>query len=224
MYCEKCNKPLPDDSVFCLYCGGKATEEPKQNICEQCGNEIPEDSEFCPFCGFLLKKVAETNKSDDEKRLDNAKPIETRGKSKAPDFMFVAEKPKKKLKFNKFVAIIIVLSLIIAGLATLNIIQFIDQKEVKDYNHKLSQKLDEKEYEVQNYKDLYDEEKERADNLFDESYFFYSTIAFIYDSDKKYYHSHNCDMHEDELYFRAYNVTAAKNLGYKPCPECHPFG
>ncbi len=51
MYCKKCEKQLPDDSLFCPFCGERVNQEPKVACCPVCKKTIPDDSEFCPFCG-----------------------------------------------------------------------------------------------------------------------------------------------------------------------------
>ena len=62
MNCSKCDRPIPDDSEFCPYCGEKANK-----ICPACKRPILDDSAFCPYCGAeLLSPVqAEPEQKDD---------------------------------------------------------------------------------------------------------------------------------------------------------------
>ena len=66
MYCKNCNRELPDDSLFCPYCGEETVDKNQKasNLCSSCGKEIPEDSEFCPFCGSraLINKCKKCNR------------------------------------------------------------------------------------------------------------------------------------------------------------------
>ncbi len=48
MYCNSCNKEIPENSVFCLYCGSK------QPLICRCGFRPPQDARFCPQCGNSL--------------------------------------------------------------------------------------------------------------------------------------------------------------------------
>ena len=56
MKCPKCNKNIPDGSMFCNHCGQRIEEGNSVILCpnSQCGKEIPSDSKFCPFCGKPL--------------------------------------------------------------------------------------------------------------------------------------------------------------------------
>lgn len=57
--CNDCGKELPDDSVFCQYCGSKNIGTKKETLgdgttnkfCKSCNKNVPNDSEFCPYCG-----------------------------------------------------------------------------------------------------------------------------------------------------------------------------
>lgn len=54
MRCNNCNNDIPDDSVFCPYCGQKAD---KIKRCSVCGYELKEDFAFCPVCGNKVDSV-----------------------------------------------------------------------------------------------------------------------------------------------------------------------
>lgn len=57
--CVKCNKELPDGSIYCSYCGEKQDKTLLQNIelkCVKCGNTVKKDEIFCTHCGANLKE------------------------------------------------------------------------------------------------------------------------------------------------------------------------
>jgi uncharacterized membrane protein YhaH (DUF805 family)/predicted RNA-binding Zn-ribbon protein involved in translation (DUF1610 family) len=60
MYCSRCGKEIPDDSVFCPECGSQliSTAFPPEMgkkggmvFCRGCGKEIHETAFTCPHCG-----------------------------------------------------------------------------------------------------------------------------------------------------------------------------
>lgn len=61
MKCLKCNHTIPDDSVFCEFCGSKVDAQNtyeessvKKIYCRKCGNELSDNSMFCRRCGEKL--------------------------------------------------------------------------------------------------------------------------------------------------------------------------
>lgn len=62
----KCKKEIPDDSVFCSFCG---TEQPKRKECPKCKCiNIPANAFFCPKCGERIE-VSQTNAEINEMKL-----------------------------------------------------------------------------------------------------------------------------------------------------------
>ena len=51
MKCPKCQFDNPEDSRFCLECGGKL-----ERACPSCGKLLPLDAKFCNGCGHDLRK------------------------------------------------------------------------------------------------------------------------------------------------------------------------
>lgn len=58
MYCKRCSKEIPDEALFCCFCGEK-----QQTICADCGTELVADAIFCHNCGGKVGAVnVTTNK------------------------------------------------------------------------------------------------------------------------------------------------------------------
>ncbi|NMC56273.1 MAG: zinc-ribbon domain-containing protein [Eubacteriaceae bacterium] len=55
-----------------------------------------------------------------------------------------------------------------------------------------------------------------------ENDFFDKSAGIVIDDKTKYYHTYNCEVFQNtKKGYWIYNVEAAKDEGYKPCPKCH---
>ena len=54
MVCKKCGKDLPDNALFCGYCGGCVGR-----VCKVCGARLKQDMQYCPECGTAIENNAE---------------------------------------------------------------------------------------------------------------------------------------------------------------------
>lgn len=100
MTCPKCNKNIPEDGIFCPFCGDKITPIK----CNVCNNIIPCDSEFCPYCGRRIKADGEIKSYHNEPKLSDFSGLKSKLKNFAdkinPTFAFDSEKRKKKNSFD----------------------------------------------------------------------------------------------------------------------------
>ncbi len=87
--------------------------------------------------------------------------------------------------------------------------------------------IDEKDASIKTLQNDYDELKDRADGYYkmafsaiDELAFWEEHAVIVSDDGKRYYHRYQCTAW-DGYDFWIYNIEAAEQKGYKPCPECH---
>lgn len=67
MICEKCGRTIPEEAVFCSYCGSRNMRK----VCKACGTELQKDQKFCHVCGLKCDgKVPqpEEQKKDEQKK------------------------------------------------------------------------------------------------------------------------------------------------------------
>ena len=102
MKCPKCMEAIPEDSVFCPFCGTDVTAVITANpYCKSCGNAVPEDSEFCPFCGCKISSVSLTQEDDSPKNTSQ-------------------ENNKKRRPKRKVLYVFLILLLLFAGYVGVN--------------------------------------------------------------------------------------------------------
>lgn len=62
MNCRNCKKQIPEDSVFCPFCGKDVIPD---DVCPNCRHKLPDGSVFCPFCGSQVENCEDGNKKRD---------------------------------------------------------------------------------------------------------------------------------------------------------------
>lgn len=89
MICPNCKKEIPDDSLFCGYCGTTIPKVKQEYItCPKCGEHMPPDSMFCTSCGCKLN----TDTSDNSVKLveqNVSATQEKEAKSKKPTIIII---------------------------------------------------------------------------------------------------------------------------------------
>lgn len=65
MVCKRCGKDIPDNVLFCGYCGEKC-EEKRGVVCKVCGAELAQNMQYCHVCGTRVDKSEENKKTNKE--------------------------------------------------------------------------------------------------------------------------------------------------------------
>jgi len=70
--CPKCNKQIPDEAIFCAYCGCNIEQEEKSKakFCIKCGTPFNDGMMFCMKCG---NKLVEDKQDDPWAEVDAQK-------------------------------------------------------------------------------------------------------------------------------------------------------
>ena len=139
----------------------------------------------------------------------------------------------KGISLNKMSVSIIILTVIIAVLSFVCVLQFINKEEAFHQITDLKQQLGTKESTInilemknKNYKEEISGLEQEIDELELDNLVirmnleFYRTYAVLVNENSKKYHVYNCEDF-DESSFWIYNVDAAEQKGYYACPKCH---
>ncbi len=95
---------------------------------------------------------------------------------------------------------------------TLNAVLFLNHEELQDTHSQLTDDYDDTVDELNDLKTEHSEQQTHLD--------FYDTYAVIITENSKLYHRHGCE-NLDTQTFWIYNLSAAQQEGYTPCPACH---
>ena len=234
MLCKKCGRTLPDDSLFCQYCGAHfedLTEEAEpvveEPIVEEPVVEEPEATKAAP--------------AEEPPAAAPAEPKQPAGKATYCKHCggLVDPETKKCTKCGKQYSEFPSRWLLRGLVAALIIAMGVGMVYLYNQNQALARELDAKTEEASSYESLYKgaesnenawkekylAESDKNSSMYDE-YRFYHDYAVIVGDGETNYHSYGCSRLFDDYGnmkadgFWIYNINAAEGLDYDPCPEC----
>lgn len=115
MVCKSCGKTIPDDSVFCHFCGTKVETETttqKSRFCTSCGAQIPDGVKFCPKCGA---SVSGTQPSYQKPAPQNQQPQSVQQTYTQKQTQTYSAPPVKKKKGKGGVVVLVVILILAVG-------------------------------------------------------------------------------------------------------------
>ena len=193
-------------------------------ICKQCGKALPDDSMFCQYCGASFvewtERMAIDIEAESPKKADRSEPTTTGsirycqkcGGVVDPETKICTKCGKQYFKFPKKQmgrAVVVLLFLAMAGgLAYLYTQNQALVKENESISHQLRKAKLSYTTVYSNYQSITKE------------YGFYHNHAVIILDNQPYYHSFGCSSLPLLDNKRILNIEAAIDYGYEPCPEC----
>ena len=209
---------------------GQASNSEKMT-CPQCGHKLPDDSKFCQYCGTAISEkepVLPIVTVEPATRTPAVLPLKTQPTPTET----ITEQPPKTKKCKRHIVLPIILGIVTLLLGGLNVVQYTQNVDMQELVSSQNESLLAKDEEIQGLKEEVAEEKsllqkrnsrimELSDEVSELSWNlqFYEKYCAIVPEYSKIYHTYDCD--EWEGTFWMYNINAAENYGYRPCPKCH---
>lgn len=150
MYCNKCGKEIPDDSLFCTYCGShlEGQADTNNDVVDRSVSEEEELSASIDFSDSIKKTVdvkKEASSFAQKKEEPPIKSIDPDSSANAYDKEFSRfknpgqnEKPNVRKTGKGTIAVIVILSIIILALAALSVFQYKSIETMRTENNKLT--------------------------------------------------------------------------------------
>ena len=186
--------------------------------CPKCNNALPDDSKFCQYCGANMDTTRVATPIPPEPNHLNPPPSV---KSPRPQYCkrcgniidsqtkVCSGCGKKYINWAKILNIKIIVPAILSVLLALSLFSNIMQA-----------------IEVNEYQELIREKEDLISSLIDAGFedwsnlqFYEEYVVFVSDDGTNRYHKYGCSKFDD-AYFWAFNVDAAIDKGYTPCPHC----
>ena len=131
------------------------------------------------------------------------------------------EELKKRKPKKAFVAVIVVLSVLLASVSGFAVYQQLQIQDLDKKYHDTHLEL----YEEKSAREQAEGELARIDFQKDAYNFYLKNAVCVYPNGPyyTYYHKATCEWFKSADRYRIYNVEAAEAKGYKPCPNCFTY-
>lgn len=174
--------------------------------CMKCGKEIPNDSTFCDTCGATVDVPVEA------RGVENATPPQS---FKQPGYTVdpTITQPKKK-RSKAIIILSVIAALALIGCGVLGFVVADQAGTIASQDKR-----------IENYIDTIDERGRRLMDLQKDADFLERYVVVVTNNSGKKYHKYSCYQFQNSIWpnsktYWIYNVEAARQDGYRPCPIC----
>lgn len=194
--------------------------------CPHCGTPLPNGAVFCGTCGLKIEPAVPTEMPMVTVREDaipaNIPTESTDFRQNAP----LQPKPPRAKRGLVLPILCICLAAVLIASVVINVFQWmqsVDLQTAVDEKtqtiDKLNQEIDDQDATIQEQNLTIVDQEATIQEQNSKLWFYEEYVVVVPDDGSELYHTYGCD-HFDDSYFWAFNLAAAEQKGYAPCPYC----